>query len=306
MLPIRFRPNVALLTVLLVAAAGCSGDRGAPVTTETDSPALATAPAATVSFACASGREIMVAYPDTGSVRLTYLGQEYAMAQTPVASGARYAGADMVWTSSVADDGERAVLSRVGADGSSSGTVLERCALPAGNASPQPAAPSETPVPANPTNVATGVPPCKGPQLKLEEAGGDAGMGNRVAIVGVRNLGSASCSLNGYPSISLIDDRNQPLATVKADTGPSSYFRSGQTPALVTLPPQGRAWFDIAWNVVPHEADGETVCPTAARVRMTAPNDTSPVWLDHPLTPCGGVVHVTPFRSVAEPAPPAS
>ena len=132
MLPIRFRPNVALLTVLLVAAAGCSGDRGAPVTTETDSPALATAPAATVSFACASGREIMVAYPDTGSVRLTYLGQEYAMAQTPVASGARYAGADMVWTSSVADDGERAVLSRVGADGSSSGTVLER--PPAGRA----------------------------------------------------------------------------------------------------------------------------------------------------------------------------
>jgi len=57
---------------------------------------------------------------------------------------------------------------------------------------------------------------------------------------------------------------------------------------------------------VPHEADGETVCPTAARIRMTAPGDTSPVWLDHRLSPCGGRIRVTPFRAVAEPVPPPS
>jgi hypothetical protein len=145
--------------------------------------------------------------------------------------------------------------------------------------------------------------PCKGPQLQLADAGGDAGMGNRVAVLAVRNLGSTVCGLAGYPSVSLVDDRNRPLATVRAETGPGSYFRSGQTLTPVILPPGGQAWFDVAWNVVPHEGEGETVCPTAARIRVTAPGDTSPVWLDHALTPCGGRIRVSPFRPVADPVP---
>tara|TARA_R110002124_G_C8903348_1_gene509995 strand:+ start:149 stop:1084 length:936 start_codon:yes stop_codon:yes gene_type:complete len=295
---IRFHLTAGLLAFAAVAAAGCSPEPAPPVAI--DAPAIPSPTGAATTYACASGREITVSYPDATSIRLAYLGQDYAMVQVGVASGARYVGADMAWSTTVSDGLDHAVLSRAGADGSPGGVVLEQCARPVSG--PDPVQPPVLPVP-TPTRDAPSPPPCKGPQLQLEEAGGDGGMGNRVAVVAVRNLATAACSLSGYPVISLVDDRNRALDTVRAETGPGSYFRSGQTPTPVILPPGGRAWFDLAWNVVPHEAEGETVCPTAARIRMTAPGDTSPVWLAHALTPCGGQIRVSPFRPVVDPVP---
>ena len=300
MRPTRLNLTIGLLAALGISVAGCSPSEAVPVTAEAGDPALATVESTTVSYACASGREITVSYPDSGSIRLTHLGQGYALTQVLAADGAHYAGADMEWVSSVQNGQDAAVLSRASATGSPTGVVLERCARPVRTPAVAPLPPS--PEPADPAQA----PPCRGPQLKLEEAGGDAGMGNRVAIVEVRNLGAAACSLTGYPSASLVDDRGQALATVRTETAPGAYFRKGQAPSAVTLASGGRAWFDVAWNVVPHEADGESVCPTATRLRVTAPNDTSPVWLDHRLTPCGGLIRVTPFRTVAEPVPPQS
>lgn len=295
---IRFHLTAGLLAVAAVVPAGCSPERAAPV--PIDASPTPAASAGTTTYACASGREIIVSYPETTSIRLAYLGQDYDLVQVGAATGARYVGADMAWSTSVTGSLDNAVLSRVSADGSPGGAVLEQCARPVSGADPV-----QQPVPPAPTPVidSASPPPCRGPQLQLEEAGGDAGMGNRVAVVAVRNLGTAVCSLSGYPTIGLVDNRNQVLESVRTETGPGSYFRSGQTPTPVSLPPGGRAWFDVAWNVVPHEAEGETVCPTAARIRMTAPGDTSPVWLAHALTPCGGRIRVSPFRPVAEPVP---
>lgn len=295
---IRFHLTAGLLAVAAVVSAGCRPEPGPLVAI--DAPTTSVATGAATTYACASGREITVSYPDATSIRLAYLGQDYAMVQVGVASGARYVGADMAWSTTVSDGLDHAVLSRAGADGSPGGVVLEQCARPVSG--PDPVQPPVLPVP-TPTRDAPSPPPCKGPQLQLEEAGGDAGMGNRVAVVAVRNLATAACSLSGYPVISLVDDRNRALDTVRAETGPGSYFRSGQMPTPVTLPPGGRAWFDLAWNVVPHEAEGETVCPTAARIRMTASGDTSPVWLAHALTPCGGRIRVSPFRPVVDAVP---
>jgi membrane-bound inhibitor of C-type lysozyme len=189
-----------LLAVLVVPAAGCSPNGAVPATMEAPPPP----PGAitTLSYACASGREINVSYPSPAAIRLAYLGQEYALVQAPAATGARYVGADVAWTTSAGGGLDSAVLSRAGLDGSPDGTVLERCARPVGTSAPISA--PEIPFPAS---AVPGVPPCRGPQLQLEDAGGDAGMGNRVAVVSVRNLGSAVCSLSGYPTISLVDDR---------------------------------------------------------------------------------------------------
>ncbi|MGV9006158.1 MAG: DUF4232 domain-containing protein [Brevundimonas sp.] len=299
MRPVRLHLTPVLLVALAVAAGGCSPDGAAPVLAEASPPPGVSGVA--LSYACASGHEIIVAYPDDASIRLTYLGQDYALVQATAATGARYVGADMDWSTAVGGGLDSAVLSRASADGSPGGIVLERCARPINEA--RPVAPV---MPPEPVTDLPSAPPCKGPQLKLEGAGGDAAMGNRVAVVAVRNLGSAACGLAGYPSVSLVDDRNRPLATVRAETGPGSYFHSGQTLTPVILPPGGQAWFDVAWNVVPHEGEGETVCPTAARIRVTAPGDTSPVWLDRALTPCGGRIRVSPFRPVADPVPTAA
>lgn len=296
----RFRLTSAVLVALSVSVAACSPGGSVPDPGKVNQPEAVADAATAVTFACSSGREVTVSYPDSTSIRVGYLGQAYTLAQVPAGAGAHYAGADLDWTSAVQNGREAAVLSRTDPAGASAAVVLERCARPVGT-------PAVMPIDAAPAAVVpSSAPPCRGPQLQLEDAGGDAAVGNRVAIVGVRNMGSQACSLTGYPSISLVDDRSQALTRVRTETGSGTYFRSGLTASSVTLEPRGQAWFDVAWNVVPREAEGETACPAAARIRMTAPNDTSPVWLDRRLTPCGGVIRVTPFRAVAEPVPSPS
>ena len=67
------------------------------------------------------------------------------------------------------------------------------------------------------------------------------------------------------------------------------------------LAAQGKAFFDLAWTVMPNEGEGETTCPTAARVRVAVPNDAAPLSLDKSFTPCGRKAEVSPFRAEAEP-----
>ncbi|CAN7381844.1 DUF4232 domain-containing protein [Brevundimonas sp. LjRoot202] len=164
-------------------------------------------------------------------------------------------------------------------------------AAPATNAAQPEPAPDLQPVAA----------PCKGPELKLSNDGGDAGMGHRRAIIGVQNLGAQACSLTGYPSVSLEDAAGRALTTVRTDQHPDSYFRSGEAPTSVELAPRAKAFFDLAWTVIPNEAQGEQVCPSAADILMTPPGDASPVTLAQTFTACGGRIEVSPFRPVAEP-----
>jgi membrane-bound inhibitor of C-type lysozyme len=269
-------------------------------------PTAPTAEAAPVSatFVCDSGLSVAVAYPDAQSAQVTYRDRTFALRAAPAASGARYADAEMEWASLTRDGVERATLSRLVAEDAP--VVLERCSRPA------PAAPIAAPAPVAPVAAAPAAgapgaqdlpPPCKGPQLRLSAEGGDAGAGNRVSIIGVQNVGARACSLTGYPAVVLQDRQGRDLTGIRAEQTLGSYFRQGQTPAPVRLEPQGKGYFDVAWNVVPNETQGQRTCPSVTRIRMTAPGDTSPVSLDQPLSPCGGRVRISPFRPVAEPAP---
>ncbi|MBI2260082.1 MAG: DUF4232 domain-containing protein [Caulobacterales bacterium] len=169
---------------------------------------------------------------------------------------------------------------------------------------PTPAAPATNAVQPEPVpGVQPVAVPCKGPQLRLSNDGGDAGMGHRRAIIGVQNLGAEACTLTGYPSVSLEDAAGRALTTVRTDQHPDSYFRSGQAPTSVELAPRAKAFFDLAWTVMPNEAEGEQVCPSAAGILMAPPGDSSPVTLAQTFTPCGGRIEVSPFRPVAEPPP---
>lgn len=162
-----------------------------------------------------------------------------------------------------------------------------------------PTTPAPTPVPATPV-----IAPCSGQQLKLSSEGGDAGMGHRVVIIGVQNIGTQTCGVSGYPGITLLNPHGRSLSTVRIEQNASSYLSSGSGPSPVTLAPQAKAFFDIAWTVVPNEGAGETVCPTAATIRFTTPSDTASVDLAQSFTPCGGRIQVRPLRQMAEdPAP---
>jgi len=290
----------AVSALSLIGAAACTPEAENPPAPVDPSPAAAATNAPPVSYACESGQSITVAYPDTASAQLTYRGQSYALRTVQSASGARYAGSGLEWWSASRDGTESATLSRLGPNEDVGVAVLERCSRP--SSGPVAPGPVPNPEPA-PGGVLPTSAPCRGPQLKLSNEGGDAGAGNRVVNIGVQNIGTRACSLTGYPGVMLQDRQGRNLTAIRADQSPGSYFTQGQAPAPVTLQPQAKAAFEMAWNVVPHEGEGETVCPTAARVRVTAPGDTSPVSLNLSFTPCGGYVRVSPIRSLATPAP---
>lgn len=288
------RPAVAALAVLGLVA--CSPEAEQPPAPVEPSPVPETPQAPPIGYACESGQTVDVQYPDTATARLTYKGQAYELRATPSETGARYAGSGLEWLTATRDGQESATLSRLGPNEDVGVAVLERCSRPASSVIPTGPTPSD---PANPLPV--GAPPCRGPQLKLAQDGGDAGAGNRVALLSVQNVGQQACSVTGYPGVTLQDARGRTLTSVVAEQSPGSYFRAGETPQPVIVAPQGKAWFELAWNVVPHEGQGETTCPSAARVRMTAPGDTSPVSLNLAFTPCGGRVRVSPFTANADP-----
>ena len=297
----RTRSACTAVSVLaLFAAAACSPETENPPAPVTPSPAPAGTTAPPVSYACESGQSVTVAYPDTATAQLSYRGQSYTLRTVQSASGARYAGSGLEWWSATRDGSESATLSRLGPNEDVGVAVLERCSRPSsGPVAPGPV-PGQQPAPGG---VLPASAPCRGPQLKLSADGGDAGAGNRVSILGVQNVGAQACSLTGYPTVVLQDRQGRNLTAIRSEQTLGSYFRQGQAPAPVELAPQAKAFFDIAWNVVPNEGNGETVCPAATRVRMTAPGDTSPVSLAQTFTPCGGRIRVSPFRPVAEPTP---
>lgn len=295
----RFRSTTAACVIISLAGlAACSPEAEQPPAPVQPSPQPTTLAAPAIGYACESGQTVEVQYPDTATAGLTYKGQSYVLRATPAATGARYAGSGLEWVTASSEGQESATLSRLGPNDDIGVAVLERCSRPTSGTVPT--------GPTGPGGVTPAVAACRGPQLKLSNDGGDAGAGNRVAIVGVQNVGAQPCSLTGYPAVTLQDARGRTLSTVRSEQSGDNHFRSGSAVAPVVLASQAKAFFDVAWNVVPHEAQGETTCPSAARVRAVAPGDTSPASLSMTFTPYGGRIRVSPFRAVPEPPEPAA
>lgn len=295
------RRLTAAVAVLALTAACTQPEEAEPPAPVPPSPQPTTPQVPPVGYACESGQTVDVQYPDSATAQIAYKGQSYSLRLAPSASGARYSGSGLEWWTATRDGQESATLSRLGPNEDVGVAVLERCSRPSSGSTPTGPTPPVQPAPGG---VLPASAPCRGPQLKLAEEGGDAGAGNRVSILSLQNIGTQACSLTGYPGLTLQDARDRNLTTVRTEQNLGSYFRQGQAPTPVNLAPQAKAYFDLAWNVVPHEGQGERTCPSATRLRLTAPGDTSAVNLAKAFTPCGGRVQVSPVRPVAEPTPP--
>lgn len=283
------RSALVLMSCLGLTVAACSQE--APPTPAAPVEAPVNQPAAAVGYACESGKTIAVTYPDSETARLSYDGRDYVLTSAVSASGARYAGQGLEWWTASRNGQESATLSRLGPNDQAGGAAIERCSRPVAALAP-------APVP--PTQPISNLTPCTGADLKLSVEGGDAGMGHRVTTLALQNVGAQSCSLTGYPTVTLADVQGRALTTVKAVQEPGNYFAQNAAPTPVPLKPQSKAFFDLAWNVVPHEAEGETTCPEAKALRLTTPGDTALVSLPLALTPCGKQVRVSPFRPVVD------
>lgn len=284
--------TIALTAGLGLLAAGCSREKPAEPTSPIEAPTDQSA--AAVGYACESGKTVVVAYPDAQTAHVSYEGKDYALTNVVAASGARYAGQGLEWHTASRGELESGTLSRIGqtggAEDQAGGAIIERCSRPVAAVAPPPSGA-----------------PCAAENLRLAVEGGDAGMGHRLTTLALRNAGPDACTVTGYPSVSLLDGEGKLMTGVRAVQAPGSYLAQGRAPAPVEIRPQQAAWFDLAWTVIPHEDRGETTCPSAKTVRVTAPGAATAIALPLAFTPCGGQVEVSPLRPVADAsAQPAS
>lgn len=288
---IRTDRFIAFAVCGLLAACDRGGEPAAPPPVEPVAPAVT---ARAVAYSCQSGATVAVQYSGAQTAVVTYEGQTYEVRAVEAASGARYSGSGIQWWTASRDGTESGTLGRLSATDGGVSAILERCSRPL------PPPPGGVVVPA-----ASAV-PCRSADLRLSAAGGDAGMSNRVSTLAVQNVGVQPCSLTGYPTVAVLDGDGDVIDSVRSEQTIGNYFRAGSAPTPVVMPPQGRAWFDVAWNVAPDESAGQTTCPEAAAIRMTPPGDSAGVTLAQELTPCGGRVRVSPFRPSLEDQAPAA
>lgn len=285
-------PRAERLTALAVCAALAACQQPEPAAP----PAAPAEPSAPVQgtlavYSCESGRTVSVQYDGRQSAVVTYDDQTYQTRIVEAASGARYSGSGIQWWTAARGAVEGGTLGRLGSDGGVS-AILERCSrqLPTAQGGPI---------------RQSGPVACRTSELRAANAGGDAGMGNRVVTLSLRNTGTVPCTLTGYPEIAILDATGDAITSVRAERNPGNYFRQGTEPSAVILAPQGRAYFDLAWNIVPNEAEGQTTCPAGEAVRITPPGETARLDLAQEMSPCSGRVRVGPLRPTMEDQPPA-
>ena len=276
----------AVCSLALVAA--CSQDqRDPPDPVEAPAPDEAPISGVAIAYDCESGESLSVVYGKDRTAGLTYEGKSYRLRPVTSGSGARYAGEALEWWSATRDGREEGRLSRLDAEGKPQGVELERCVRKG-----QPLAPAS-----NPQSMAK-APACAGPQLALELEDSDAGAGNRGLVLSLRNAGTETCSITGYPGVTLMDTEGRPVVSVRAD--PWMQGDPAEPPHPVELAAGAKAYFDIGWNVVPHESEGETRCPETRGLRVTAPGDTAPLAQETGMTVCGGRIKVGPVSATED------
>ena len=270
------------LSLIPAVVAACSREDAQPPRPVEASPATSTPAAPAVGYACESGQTVSVAYAADETARLTYQGRVYDLRLAPSGSGARYTGSSLEWWSASRDGQERATLSRLGPNEQVGAAILERCARPtSGDASA-----------GGGGGLVAVTAVCRAEDLSARIAGGDAGAGNRGAVVELTNTGDGPCSLSGHPSVQAQDAQGRTLTALRVEER-SGDLRSGETPAPVSLTPEGKAFFDVTWTVV----EGQGPCARVARLAITVGEDRTPLLLSTEFQPCGGRIGVTPFRA---------
>ncbi|WP_374273863.1 DUF4232 domain-containing protein [Brevundimonas sp.] len=283
-----------LAGLMILALAGCEREAPAPAPPPPEpTPGPTPTGGAPVSYSCEGGQTVIARYPDANTAVVTWEGRDATLTIAPSASGARYVGGGLEWWTASRDGQETGMLGR-STGPEPSDDPIARCSRPADAV----AAPAPITLPAG------SAPACAASNLRLTRAGGDAGAGNRVLVLGLRNAGPAACAVIGYPGVRLLDAEGEAITTVRSENTPSNYFRAEDQPAVVTLAPSGEgseAFFDIASTAIPAEYLGETECPEAARIEVRLGGAAAALTLASPLTPCGRRIRVSPFRAVAEP-----
>lgn len=151
------------------------------------------------------------------------------------------------------------------------------------------------------TSSAAGPGRCRTSELRATASSAGVAAGSVGQTITWHSTATASCSLDGYPGLLMLDAQGRPLTTVV-------HRGSGTTVAarpvtLVTLSPGGTASFDLGY----HDAtgfSGAAPCPTSAQLEVTAPNAYQHLVIADRLSPYGpcGAITVSPVYAGSGPS----
>jgi hypothetical protein len=119
------------------------------------------------------------------------------------------------------------------------------------------------------TTPSSGTTTCMVSNLVLSQSGSGGGAGTLEVTYALRNSGSTTCTLYGYPGAQMFDSSGSPIKTTVVPGG--NYPFTNFTPALVSLAAGASGYFNLGYTDVP--SGGETSCPTASNLKVIPPND---------------------------------
>lgn len=173
-------------------------------------------------------------------------------------------------------------------------TTTARHAATTSTTTSQPATTTTAPATTTTTAAPAGLQTCQPGQLSAATGQHTGAAGTQTLVVLLTNTSSATCGLNGYPGMQLLDAQGAPIPTTVVRGG-FNFLQAAanQPPSLVTLAPQATGAFSLAYEDVP--VGNETSCPTSAQAEVTPPNDYTHLVMALAITPCNnGTVHVSP------------
>ena len=131
---------------------------------------------------------------------------------------------------------------------------------------------------------------CAVSQLNLTQPadGGRVGLGNVTTPLVFTNHASASCSLDGYPGVTLTDASGHALPNSTTRSTSSYLLQNADVEPVVLGPNGGTATFFLSYTDNPIEP--ATSCPAAKRARVYPPNDTQIVVGQVDIQPCGNIL----------------
>jgi len=138
--------------------------------------------------------------------------------------------------------------------------------------------------------VAADVAPCAASQLSLGPLRTGAASGEVLYTVAVVNRSTTTCSLAGFPRLSLLGAGGVALAA-PVRQGVAALSQS-QAVRPVVLAPRGTASVTVGFAEDPSDA---AACPPARGLALGLPGAAGSLSLGVPLGPCHGSLQTTPF-----------
>ncbi|NNN22315.1 MAG: DUF4232 domain-containing protein [Acidimicrobiales bacterium] len=130
---------------------------------------------------------------------------------------------------------------------------------------------------------------CTRGNLSAAKGSSQGAAGTIAAEITFTNVGTSTCTLDGYPGLQLLSSTGAALPTNVVRGGAAG---ASVTPSNIALVTNGKASFVLSFSDVP--TGNQTTCPNSAQVEITPPNDFGYLTIPLVISPCdSGKINVS-------------